>query len=420
MYRRLRRACPGPALLLLILSAACRLAAQNAAVPPPRSQPDLLQTLGVGARSVAMGEAYSAIGNDASAAFWNPGRLGFLQYSELMVDYRSVLNSSSQTNSLLGGSPINNTDVTTGKLQLGFLSGTYRMSPRESIALSNTLGGYYDNTSLSTTTTANTSLVTRQRTTVRNNFTTLAYGNKIPLGREHDVEDANGVVTTARKPAGFLSVGLGAFVVNQGFKFQSTSISSGIPNPPLNVQQDERGLGYGVNFGIAYDPLRTKSNTGLHIGLSYRTKITLSGLSSSYGQEFNTEIPERLSLGIAYDQQYANGGSLLYSAEVQYLGAANRSTAISQQDIRRAVADLHLGVEYTPFLGTSYRLPLRIGFRTNSNAAYLYTAYENIISFGLAYQSLKDGKTTFSVEPAVEVFGGSGQTQFTLTGRILF
>ena len=420
MFPTKRSLSAGFALCLFPALSAAPCAAQNQVI----KQPDFLQTLGVGARSVAMGEAYSAIGNDASAAFWNPGRLGFLQYSELQLDYRTVLNSSATfTQDINGTVRENPAGLSSGKLQSGFFGATYRLSKRESIAISNTLGGYYDN--VTTTNTGNDfnvpgSLPTStsvQRTTVRNNFLTLAYGNKITLGREVDTVDRDGKILRARRPAGFLSVGFSGFGVNQGFR--RVSSSSGVGALPTAID-DERGLGYGASVGLAYDTPRAKNNSGMHVGLSYRTKVSLSGLNPDVGQAFNTEIPERLTFGVAHDQQFANGASLWISAEFQYLGAANRGGAVTQQDERKAVGDFHFGAEYTPFTSADYRLPLRFGFRTNSAAATFYTSYDNVISLGFAYQGLHNGKITYSIEPTAEILGSTGLTQVTVTGRVLF
>ena len=59
--------------------------------------PDLINTLGVGARAVAMGDAYTAIADDPSATFWNPARLGEIPFLQVMVEGRNVLRISQVT-----------------------------------------------------------------------------------------------------------------------------------------------------------------------------------------------------------------------------------------------------------------------------------------------------------------------------------
>jgi len=43
--------------------------------------------IGVGARAVAMGEAYTAISDEATAAYWNPGGLGFMENQSANFSY---------------------------------------------------------------------------------------------------------------------------------------------------------------------------------------------------------------------------------------------------------------------------------------------------------------------------------------------
>lgn len=88
-----------------------------------RYSPDLLQTLGVGSRSIALGGAYSAIADDASATFWNPGRLPSLTFNELMLEYRPVLRNSLSSTYAGGAAPTTFAfDHSTGDPQLGFFS----------------------------------------------------------------------------------------------------------------------------------------------------------------------------------------------------------------------------------------------------------------------------------------------------------
>lgn len=60
-------------------------------------QPGAFLRLGVGARALGLGRAFSAISNDASAAYWNPAGLGVLRSKELMGMY-SMLSMERQHN----------------------------------------------------------------------------------------------------------------------------------------------------------------------------------------------------------------------------------------------------------------------------------------------------------------------------------
>jgi hypothetical protein len=81
----------------------CEVFASSAAAYP------VLGT-GVGARGTALGDSYVALVEDASALFWNPGALGFLQRSMIQTDYRHFpLGGQEQV--LAGVLPLNHSGV---------------------------------------------------------------------------------------------------------------------------------------------------------------------------------------------------------------------------------------------------------------------------------------------------------------------
>ena len=43
--------------------------------------------IGVGSRGIAMGEAYDAVGNDATSIFWNPAGLAFVKNQSVMFSH---------------------------------------------------------------------------------------------------------------------------------------------------------------------------------------------------------------------------------------------------------------------------------------------------------------------------------------------
>ncbi len=67
--------------------------------------------LGVGARSIAMGEAYTAIAGDASSMFYNPGALAFSPSDEILLMHKQWI---VQTTSEYLGSVIHSGDVVFG------------------------------------------------------------------------------------------------------------------------------------------------------------------------------------------------------------------------------------------------------------------------------------------------------------------
>ena len=385
--------------------AAALFAFCGGAAQAQRFGPDQLQTLGVGSRAVAMGDAYAAIANDPSATFWNPGRLGFLYGRQAMISFRNV-DRAFAAQRLIGTAPNQILSPTSASFQSadfqpGFGSFTYPLYGNKigrgaaSIGVSYTLGGYYsldsDNTLGPDPGAPLQNLKSQTHTIVSNSFLTVAYGAQIAKN---------------------LGVGLGVFFLNQDFSKQTRA--SGLA-PNLAV---EKGRGYGVNVGICYDTGGTPSQNAAadesgqagkflpfySFALAYRTQASISGLGDQ-GKGFNEEIPGRFSAGFAIHERFKNDSFKwgkkpqysegTFSIEYQLLQAANRSYdsqgLLRLTDARRAVGDLHLGVEYIPgalHKPGAYELPLRFGFRTNSNAATGYTSYDNVVSLGLAYIAL--------------------------------
>ncbi|HLJ55849.1 MAG TPA: hypothetical protein VKT77_12495 [Chthonomonadaceae bacterium] len=425
-------------------------------IAPQRLSPDLLQTLGVGSRSIAMGGAYTAVADDISATYWNPGRLGYLTRREFMIEYRPVVASNFNSMVLPTGTTAS-TGVHPGNPQVGFVGLTLPLSTQRydktkpgsadrvradlgTIGVSYTLGGYFSLHSTSQLIApgldANNNPVNNDQATttdqfVRNSFISVVYGTRFAVRR--------------KAPAREFGIGVGFFVVNQEFsskiaqssfqqatKPNSPKIPIGIPLLPTDVSA--HGGGVGGSVGVSYQGVSNdgSSTSPFSFGMSYRSKAKLSGFNQPLAESFNDEIPDRLNVGMAYtaDLKGAHSGTLKHASvlrtavEVQFQSAANRrrdsAGNLSQTDQRRAVADLHLGLEWVPRLDTSVRTPIRMGFRTVSNAATVYTYYDNIFSIGAAYQSRSEGALVFSIEPTAEILTSNGLTQYTITGRIQF
>ncbi|MEK7382158.1 MAG: hypothetical protein AAB262_02620, partial [Elusimicrobiota bacterium] len=88
---------PPIAVLALILAASPASALNLITGGPGTSGADFL-TIGVGARALAMGGAFSAVdtGADANAVNWNPGALGFVEKSNVTASYNSLFKDESQ------------------------------------------------------------------------------------------------------------------------------------------------------------------------------------------------------------------------------------------------------------------------------------------------------------------------------------
>jgi hypothetical protein len=429
-YRRRSQFVNLAALGCILLPSASALAQSS---PDQRLSPDLLQTLGVGSRSIGMGNAYTAIADDASASFWNVGRLGFIRHDEAMVEYRSVVNST--LNSTGSSAPVT-TGIEPGKPQLGF-SGfvtpvTWRNGWLGSLGISYTMGGYFDATkddSSTTTTVGFPNIQTISKSVsqilVRDSYLTFAYGQQFELknrapqktkktdkGKAATADDSG---NAAQKEPSRLGIGLGVFFVNQDYTTQLSNstyqqpVGGGPLTPtasPTSNLVSERGNGVGVTFGLAYDP----ASSPYSFGLSYHSRTQLSGLAT--GNSFGNQTPDHLSIGVAYkphlqlgrkpsatkkgsDQNKADADKsnltseplvrgaepvvpLTLSAEYQLFSAANLSSnslgVLYQEDRRRAVSNFHLGAEY--------RLHYRTEFGKTASDRAFNPHYEYAVRLG--------------------------------------
>ncbi len=100
------RLCVFAVIIIVFLSGTNPVIAQtNAATGLP------FLKLGVGARSIAMGEAYTAIAEDASSMFYNPGALAFSPSDEILLMHKQWI---VQTTSEYLGSVIHSGDIIFG------------------------------------------------------------------------------------------------------------------------------------------------------------------------------------------------------------------------------------------------------------------------------------------------------------------
>ena len=390
--------------VISVATAACLIpvSAAIAQTSTQRLGPDLLQTLGVGSRSIAMGDAYTAIADDASASFWNVGRLGFIRHDEAMVEYRSVATSSfssdnSRSNPLSVG-------MAPSKPQLGFIGIVLPVTSRPnwlgSLGISYTMGGYFSATKDVTNSVSGTGsplLITTSNSAsqilVRNSYLTFAYGHQFLWTKSEKAAatkdskkagDANKSANSAAPAPAVsapaapsrLGVGLGVFFVNQqyGTQTQSTVSQSAGGGGPITSISDtglipvsEVGTGVGVTLGLAYDP----ASSPYSFGLSYHSKTQLNGLVT--GLSFGNQTPDHLAIGMAYKPVFKRKATLTatdadadaqkpkdigvetsvpltISLEGEVFSAVNLSRdslgQLNMLDQRKAVSNLHLGTEY--------------------------------------------------------------------------
>ena len=420
----------------LLLGPSVPLSAQGIGKP---SAPDFLQSLGVGSRSVAMGGAFSAIADDASATFWNPGRLSAVRNNQFMLDYRSVLNSQAIIKpgfSNLGAHP--------GQLRASFLGLVYPVYTRSRrydagtdkiltgekyqghIGLSFTLGGYYNRDNETVTMNAGIPNEVTSQQTIRNQFVNLSYGNKLDFGKK-----------------GRLGVGAGiVFLVHdQHFRSLDRNTDSG-RTTSINSFSDQsfNGSGTGYQLGLSYGI--GPEYRQWRLGLTYRPKIKIhfddvQGATPGQGAAFADEVPSRTSVGIAYESDWGSrGDQIRTSFEGQFFSTANRArvlvgniSTLAQQDARDESANLHFGVEFVPVNSPLRYLfgrgntvyPIRVGFRTNDNAAKSYTFYTNVVTVGFAIQRRdRNNNTTLSFEPSAEILTRNGTVLWNLTATLRF
>ncbi|NLI00356.1 MAG: hypothetical protein GX446_12800 [Chthonomonadales bacterium] len=402
--------------------------------------PDLLQTLGVGSRSVAMGNAYSAIADDPSATFWNPGRLGVLARRQMMLHFRPGLETTSNVSwyrPTLGDPETFSQTLKrkAGGLQPTFASFVYPLTDQRSggagtLGVSYTLGGYFN---LDATRIRTVGAITDPTTfaqtfdhdwqLMRNSYLTVAYGHQwSPL----------------RNRVGTLGAGIAYYRVTADFQSEhqtKTTAWDDTLNQQVtsitDTQRIDRGNGDGVVAGVYYQtgipsqpgledappgpdgkPLSVSSTTW-SFAACYRSGATLGGMG--FGASTVSEIPDRLSLGVAYtsylptsEATSASRDRVVVATEVQRFSKANSP---EQTDFRKEVTNFHLGVEWIPAKPLiavpkerRYETPIRLGFRTNQSAVrYAYS--ENVLSGGFAFvrKGENDAKV-LTIEPTVEYF----------------
>lgn len=443
----------------------------------PRFGPDLLQTLGVGARGAAMGSAFTAIANDSTATFWNPARLNVVDRNQFDLEFRSVTqNNATSTQRQVGtatdGSPLfaASAPSSASKVldpQLSFVGLavplTFVVRPvrydaqhrplrdqagnivRErgtklsygKIGFSYALGGYANIDSISVATTNTTDVQNNpvllknrdeRKLLVRNSVFTLAYANQSIIKSS---------ARSRHAMRGNLGMGAGVFFVNEDqTRTQSLTITNQTPNgatisqtsaPTQTIQS--HGSGTGFLIGATYTPQFQKGDRkqwvdGFYtLAFSYRSGPGIDyGGNDKIGPTFNTELPDRLALALGYQAPVrGTKDNVVFDTELQRFSAANPNSTL---DHRHEALNFHFGGEYVPRgldLNARYRLPIRFGYRTVANANRLLFRYDNAITLGLGYQQLrKDSNPFYTVETALEYLTGSHLLQYTFTGRLRF
>jgi len=258
-------------------------------------------TFGIGPRAIGMGGAFTAIADDASAAYWNPAGLSQISSYEISISSAPVYFQNN----------INpNAPVTTGfSDNFGFpwVESFQLIIP---LAKDNTLGlsyfrPYHPQINYFSGNAVLTSLQEADGSYLLN-----------PTFQESEI-----VLSYAARFAGInnFSVGINVKRVTNDssyieyFSQDDPSINSELAGPGIGV------VGYGVDLGILYRIPITKYSEEFRIGLSLQNLVsqvqytnglivspTTSGepVSLNVGAGFETPIPPQITLGLAYKNDY--------------------------------------------------------------------------------------------------------------------
>jgi hypothetical protein len=326
---------------------------------PSDQGPDLINTLGVGARAIAMGDAYTAIADDPSATFWNPARLGEIPFLQVMVEGRNVLRVTQVTGEPLPDywDPTNTEEngITRLPMKLSFSGFSKSIGDWEpnvgsrggTVGVSYTLGGYFDyrsryNLPGEEIEGENSAALFQEDRLVQNHYLTAAWGKNFLFARgpravEGETAEPGGVERKGRIYK--VGIGVGGFAVRQTQRKRSATVVKKLgPNgvddytigdtiiddtivpgtevviPPL----DSSGTGYGFIVGVTGELWGYRTSQGdellpeggrLRLGATYRSKADIGGLITKMpddtdfdmGDEFGREIPARITVGAAYE-----------------------------------------------------------------------------------------------------------------------
>jgi hypothetical protein len=223
--------------------------------------------------------------------------------------------------------------VRAGDMQPGFASLVYPLGPGTTLGVCYTLGGYF-NYSRDTWQMLSDDQYNRSQfeLMVRNQYLTVA------VGRATQVGDSP------------FDYGVGIYYLNNGQRartINATKTTDGATIAANDTLYTDVGQAWGAILGATYQP----HGGDWRAAVTYRSRARLDGLTD-VGQAFAIETPSRLSLGIAYEPP----GPWIAAAELQMFARANGGIlpenvpsddpSVRHIDGRRAVTNLHLGVEY--------------------------------------------------------------------------
>ena len=307
--------------------------------------PDLINTLGVGARAVAMGDAYTAIADDPSATFWNPARLGEIPFLQVMVEGRNVLRITQVTGEPLPDywDPGNLEEEGLTRLPIKFSFAGFSKSLGDwepnvgsrggTLGVSYTLGGYFDfrtryNMPGEPIDGEETEAIFQEDRLVQNHFLTVAWGKNLLIARNPTMrtvtvpkpaadtaadapaaEPAPEETTTVERKGNIykIGIGVGGYAVMQTQEKRSASVVKMLgPNGVDDLTIGDTIIDDSIVPGteVVIPPLDASgTGYGFIVGLT----AELWGYRSSQGDEM---LPEggRLRYGLTYRSKADIGG----------------------------------------------------------------------------------------------------------------
>jgi hypothetical protein len=338
--------------------------------------PDLLNALDAGGRAMGTGGSLYSTGADTLSTFYNPAGIAFLTQPQVGAAYRN-LPKSKTTMSGDTSDPVFDSSGSRGGSTLthfGYVS-PIRNGKAGVFGLSYTVGGYI-NDSLQGSTTSGSLTTTKQLSRMaRADYYTAAYGK------------ANSDQT--------FSWGVGVQVLEQQLDYHLNQTDT---NGGSIIRNDSNtGTGVGVIAGIQVTP---KNHPNTSFGLSYRSEINLTGNSST--SDLYDKVPARLLGGVAFRQDGFRGGKdfVIYGAQVMHFFSADNGPDFDRGNQTTA----GFGVEYNYSLGSSARIPLRVGYNVVPSGGDGF-GNRDAFTFGIGYRP-NDGRYTFDINFANPQHGG--------------
>lgn len=353
---------------------------------------DTQQGFGVGARADAMGDAFVAVANDASAAFWNPAGLSLLPTAEVTavtktlpattgrVRFDNANSSEYSAYSLMNLAPTDTGNRSAGT-ETTFYAATIPLGKgigrRGTLGISRALAGYFD-TDYTVEGTFDitdpgtgelTAMTARTRYNLRIDHTSLTYG-----WRASD---------QMRAGLGFvMATAEGSSLVDAGLTYDEPA---GGRTATSSSQINTDSTGYGFTLGTLWTPKWGRSGAWT-LGASYLSRIEFSGVETAV---FGNQSPDRLMFGASYRAQVPGSmqnDQVLWAMQITRSGTANAD--IGGDVARQAVWNFHFGGEYEVHRNgaspaTSFYFPIRYGLFTNKSPNDVVYGDETWLTLGL-------------------------------------